>query len=84
MGRKTKSELHTELRVRHMQLQRQKIDRWKKKLATTEAKRLHVKPEKVRILPWNTKAKLTLAHELVAKRVCPINDRMYLVVLDYR
>lgn len=69
-----------DLRLRHMQLQKQKIERWKKKTAAAEAKKLKTKPDKVRIVPWNTKQRLTAADKLVAEKVCPVNQRLYYVI----
>lgn len=89
-----KKSLHRELRERqkqlqqqkieHMQLQKQKIEQWKRKIAKTHANARRTKPEKIRIVPWNTKQKITIADKVVAEVVCPINQRLYYVIWNLK
>lgn len=89
-----KESLHSELRdrqkqlqhqkIEQMHLQKQKIERWKRKIAKTYANARHSKPEKIRIVPWNTKQKITIADKVVAEVVCPINQRLYYVIWNLK
>ena len=66
-------------KIEQMHLQKQKIERWKKKISKQYANKQRSKPEKIRILPWNTKQRITLADKLIAEIICPINQRLYYV-----
>ena len=67
-----------------MQLQKQKIEVWKRKIAKQYATKQRTKPEKIRILPWNTKQKITIADKIIAETICPINQRLYYVVWNLK
>lgn len=71
-------------RLEKMQLQKQKIEVWKRKIAKQYATKQRTKPEKIRILPWNTKQKITIADKIIAETICPINQRLYYVVWNLK
>lgn len=71
-------------KVEKMQLQKQKVDQWKQKITKQYATRQRTKLEKIKILPWNTKRKITAADKVIAEAICPINQRLYYVIWSLR
>lgn len=71
-------------KIEKMHLQKQKIERWKQKIAKQYANKQRTKPEKIRILPWNTKQRITIADKAIAEAICPINQRLYYVIWNLK
>lgn len=71
-------------KVEKMQLQKQKVNQWKQKISKQYATKQRTKLEKIKILPWNTKQKITAADKVIAEAICPINQRLYYVIWSLR
>lgn len=58
-------------------MQKQKIEVWKQKIRKQYATKQRTKPEKVQVLPWNTKQRIAIADKVIAEAICLINQRLY-------